>query len=282
MSIPKLWGGAIAALGRALAAPLLGRRAARARARAAEELTPVVSTSTSRGTVRLRCPSPEAVNHAAKFVRQEPETLAWIDAEVKAGDCLWDIGANIGVFSLYAALVPGVRVVAFEPGAASYAALNANILLNGAGERVEAYCLALSDAVRADAFHMTSVVAGGAMHSFGAKANVYGAFEPVFSQAALGFPADEAIRLFGLARPDHVKLDVDGNEAAILAGAPEAFTGVRTLMVEVDLEGRGADSAHQDALRRAIEAAGFALDEAHRARFPRAKNRLYRNRRFAQ
>ena len=31
------------------------------------------------------------------------------------GSCFWDIGANVGLFSLYAALRPKIDVLAFEP-----------------------------------------------------------------------------------------------------------------------------------------------------------------------
>ena len=67
-------------------------------------------------TVRMR---------ALTFETKEPETLNWIrgfDAE----DNLLDIGANIGIYSLYAAYKGG-NVTAIEPDALNYALLNLNI-----------------------------------------------------------------------------------------------------------------------------------------------------------
>ena len=76
-------------------------------------------------------------------MRTNLTTLAWID-EIGECSCLWDIGANVGVFSLYAALRPQVRVIAFEPGGGNYAALNRNIELNRMSSQISAYCIALA------------------------------------------------------------------------------------------------------------------------------------------
>jgi hypothetical protein len=47
---------------------------------------------------------------------KEVETLDWIDKAFQNDDTLFDIGANIGQYSIYAALRhPGIHVVAFEP-----------------------------------------------------------------------------------------------------------------------------------------------------------------------
>lgn len=59
----------------------------------------------------------------------EPDTIGWIEA-LPDNACLWDVGAHIGIYSLHAAMRPGIRVLAFEPSASSLAALNENIRLN--------------------------------------------------------------------------------------------------------------------------------------------------------
>ena len=48
------------------------------------------------------------------------------------GEVFWDVGANVGYFSLVAAAAVGAtgEVVAFEPGAASLERLTANVSLN--------------------------------------------------------------------------------------------------------------------------------------------------------
>ncbi len=43
------------------------------------------------------------------------------NGRVGEGEVMWDIGANIGLYTLYAALGPGARVLAFGPGARAHA-----------------------------------------------------------------------------------------------------------------------------------------------------------------
>ena len=63
---------------------------------------------------------------------KEPWTVAWLERTLRAGDVFYDVGANVGAYSLVAAaLGRAERVVAVEPGYASYAALCDNIVLNG-------------------------------------------------------------------------------------------------------------------------------------------------------
>ena len=47
--------------------------------------------------------------------RSEPETFEWIRTTLKDQEVLWDIGANVGVFSLYAALEKKNKVLSLEP-----------------------------------------------------------------------------------------------------------------------------------------------------------------------
>ena len=75
---------------------------------------------------------------------KEPATIRWIDT-FAPGEVLWDIGANIGIYSLYAGVVKRVEVLAFEPAAFNHAVLCDNIRLNGLDDRVAAYGLAFSD-----------------------------------------------------------------------------------------------------------------------------------------
>jgi hypothetical protein len=72
---------------------------------------------------------------------KEPITLAWIDTFAQ-GETLYDIGANVGMYTIYAAVVRKAAVYAFEPEALNYAELNKNIFLNDLHGRVLGYCAA--------------------------------------------------------------------------------------------------------------------------------------------
>lgn len=77
------------------------------------------------------------------FFTKEPETLAWIDG-FEFGDALWDIGANIGCYSLYAAHRKGLKVCAFEPSPVNFWLLATNLVMNDFGDSMVAYPFALS------------------------------------------------------------------------------------------------------------------------------------------
>src|SRR4029450_4527251 len=66
------------------------------------------------------------------------------------GETVVDIGANIGMYTIYAAAFAGARVFAFEPDALNYAELNKNIFVNQLNDRVSAFCLALTDESKVD------------------------------------------------------------------------------------------------------------------------------------
>jgi hypothetical protein len=51
---------------------------------------------------------------AKTFSTKEPETLEWID-QMDDGSCMWDIGANVGLYTIYAAKHRRCEVIAYEP-----------------------------------------------------------------------------------------------------------------------------------------------------------------------
>ena len=73
---------------------------------------------------------------AAGFRAEEPFTADWIERSIKPGDVLYDVGANVGPYSLIAAKATsnGARIFAFEPSAPSFHGLSRNILINDCRE----------------------------------------------------------------------------------------------------------------------------------------------------
>src|SRR5215510_9943048 len=90
-------------------------------ARIVEQLSrSLVSTiDISGGSLRFVASTPLLQARAKSVLTKEPDTIRWIDSFDRS-DVFWDVGANVGVFSLYAARSRGVRVLAFEPSADNY------------------------------------------------------------------------------------------------------------------------------------------------------------------
>ena len=100
------------------------------------------------------------------YETKEPETLDWIDGFSKE-DVLFDIGANIGLYSLYAGK-RGVRVYSFEPEGQNYAGLAHNCL-NNKLSNVTPYCMALAEREHFDLLFVTSTNPGDSQHNLGAE-----------------------------------------------------------------------------------------------------------------
>src|SRR6185437_4913944 len=88
-------------------------------------------TTVSHGGISLRLATPNwlADWRVNTFATKEPETLDWIDS-LPEGAVLWDIGANVGLYSVYAAKARRCRVWAFEPSVFNVELLARNIFLN--------------------------------------------------------------------------------------------------------------------------------------------------------
>ncbi|HUP58613.1 MAG TPA: FkbM family methyltransferase [Bdellovibrionota bacterium] len=172
-----------------------------------------------RGTLaRFTVPNPLTFWRAETLVSKEPETIEWIRS-MSEGEVLFDVGANVGLYSIYAGK-RGVRVYAFEPESANFALLNRNIQANGLSGCVEAHCLAISDRACFDRLRLSATVPGSALHSFGVNKDPCGApFAPVYEQGCLALSLDDLVYTWGFPCPAYLKIDVDGLESKVLAGA---------------------------------------------------------------
>lgn len=199
---------------------------------------------------------------ANSFNEKEPDTLDWIDACFQPGETFYDVGANIGQYTLYAARRLGgrARILAFEPEALNHAKLNRNILLNDLGDVVTAYPIAVSDRTAIQHFYSKTFAPGAALHALGEPVT-QGAvpFAPQNRQGAMAVSLDDLTGRFGLPFPDHVKIDVDGIEDKIVAGASRTLEDARlkTVLIEVfmfeDMAGK---------IESAFFARGFSLANA--------------------
>lgn len=179
---------------------------------------------------------PRLIFRATHFAQQEPDLLRWIEERYAPGEIFFDVGANIGYFSMYAALKRNVRVYAFEPESLTFASLNRNIFYNHLSEKIIALPLALSDNEAVSVLNLKSFVPGNAYNTFGAAIDFRGQeFEAEFRQGSLGMTLDYFITEFHAPEPHHVKIDVDGNEAQIIVGMARtlAARSLKTLCVEL-------------------------------------------------
>jgi FkbM family methyltransferase len=210
--------------------------------------------------LRIRVTSDEIVQLRLRPVAKEPWTVEWIEHNARDGDVLYDVGANVGAYSLIGAVAAETRVVAIEPAFANFAALCENVLLNDLADRVLPLPIVLAESSRIASLGSEGTHAGAAVHALDREGSAY-------SQPVLAFALDDLVGSFGAPQPTLMKIDVDGAEVAVLAGAAAVLRdpALRSLVIE-------AEDANTDAVIRLLQEAGFTLarriDERYGERLP--------------
>ena len=191
------------------------------------------------------------------LMTKEPDTVAWIRG-MKAGQVFFDVGANIGQYSLLA-WKQGLHVFAFEPESQNFNVLIRNLALNRvpkAGAVAFPFCI--SDEQRIDTLRLSDLRPGGSCHSFASNLNYKGeSKEWAFEQGTVGFSLDSLVLECGLPQPTHIKVDVDGFEDKVIAGADKILGDVLSVLVELD----SAQERHQKVISY-MESRGFTFDLA--------------------
>jgi FkbM family methyltransferase len=169
---------------------------------------------------------------------KEPWTVAWIERAMTPGEIVYDIGANVGAYSLIAArrVAPGGRVYACEPGYATFAHLCDNIVLNGCEAVITPLSIGLAASTGIVPFAYHKLYPGHARHRGFDAGSPSDDAEPAYRQPVPAMRMDDLVCTFGLLPPNHIKVDVDGGELAVLEGAERtlAHPGLKSVLLEVD------------------------------------------------
>ena len=219
---------------------------------------PVAQVSFKGTDISYGVPNRVAHWRISTFATKEPETVKWLTT-FECDDVFVDIGANMGLYSLFAAVYREARVYAFEPEAQNYALLNRNIELNDVADRVTAWCCALTNNTGVDRPYLSSTDAALSNHSYGAEVGpTLKARKAAFVQGSLGYTLDDRISSQAVPLPDHVKIDVDGIEHLVVAGVSNTFaqSKVKSVLIEINPH----IDAHQTLIDQ-MKDLGFSYDK---------------------
>jgi len=200
---------------------------------------------------------------AKTLFTKAPETLEWID-RMPQGAVLWDVGANVGTYSIYGAVSGKLRVFAFEPSVFNLEFLARNINLNKVVDQVTIVPMALSDRRQINEMRLTSSAWGGALSTFGETYDGNGdTIDQIFGYEIPGLTMDDARDIFAIPQPDHIKIDVDGIEALVLAGGPDVLAKTKSVLIEINDE---FEMQAKDC-ERILKSQGFVLKEKRQSDF---------------
>ena len=174
---------------------------------------------------------------ADSFSAKEPETLEWLDDSEDNG-VLFDIGANVGLYSLYYAASKKGKVYAFEPSFFNLALLAKNIFENNLQDNIKIISNPLTEENQFADFTLSTIEEGGSLSSFGVDYGHNGKIlKKSLSYQTLGFSLDHLLRNKIITDyPNLIKIDVDGIEHLILSGAIETLKhpSCKTILIEIN------------------------------------------------
>lgn len=165
----------------------------------------------------------------------EPDLISFIN-DLPKNKVIWDVGANVGYFSIFAAKM-GHKVLAFEPDQLTTNYLNKNIYVNNVSDRCLAIPIALTNKTEINVFYMRNFRPANAYNTFGRKINEWGtSFNEQFKQGAFGVKASDLVipNAFNYySNPYFLKVDVDGNELLVLLGFGKKLANIKYLCIEL-------------------------------------------------
>jgi FkbM family methyltransferase len=211
----------------------------RFRAESAECLVVIDEVDTKYGKLKYFCMGWIPLWRSQTLFIKEPEMIEWIDVMDKR-HTLWDIGANVGLYSVYAGL-KGMKVFAFEPSALNTFLISKNIEVNQLKDNVSLFPIAISDKSEFGYLNMTSTELGGALNEFNEtdiKSVGSGTYQAdvVFKQGMFAYSIDELIEKCNFEVPDYIKIDVDSIEDRIIYGAHKTLFNKKLKGVFLELD----------------------------------------------
>jgi len=171
---------------------------------------------------------------ADSFSTKEPDTLSWIDS-FDAKSTFWDIGANIGIYSCYAAKKKNCNVYAFEPSIFNLEWLGRNVQINGLVNNITIIPIPLTKSVSKNTLNFSTTEWSGALSTFGQNYGHDGkSMENIFKFSTIGLSMNDIKQILEVPQPNYIKIDVDGIEHLIIEGGEKVLFHAKELLVEIN------------------------------------------------
>jgi len=175
------------------------------------------------------------------FFTKEVDTINWIKSFKRKKNVFWDIGANIGNYSIFSAILNNnTKVYAFEPSVLNLRVLSRNISINNLEKKITIIQLPLSNkSNQINLMQETTFEEGGSFNSFGVKYNsnlkTIKKSDIKNKYNILGTSLDSLVRSKSIDLPDYIKIDVDGIEHLILSGSKKILVNkkIKSILIEL-------------------------------------------------
>ena len=195
----------------------------------------------NRKKIKFYIPTEITHSRVQSIFAKEPETINWIN-NFKNNKTFWDIGANIGIYSIYAATkFTKLKIIAFEPSTSNTRTLSRNISINNFDNKIKIFPIALCNKPNIlSKFNENRFYEGWSGSTFDNNSDADG-------KKLLKKNIKNNYQIFGtsindilskriLEVPNYIKIDVDGIEHLILEGAKNFLKhkNLREILVEMN------------------------------------------------
>jgi FkbM family methyltransferase len=191
--------------------------------------------------IQFYIPSLISAYRAKTFFSKEPDTIDWIKKKGGADKILYDVGANMGIYSIYYAKMFKSNVYAFEPSFKNLDLLVKNINLNLLADKVHAISNPLSkNFIFSNFFQIKSSpgFAGATFNDNLVKKNMITKDTNWSTESleynTLGLSIDNLTALNLIKKPDLLKIDVDGNELDVIEGCRKTIEQSNTISILIE------------------------------------------------
>ena len=195
--------------------------------------------------IKFYCPSKIASFRIKTFFTKEPETIDWMNEYGSGNKILYDIGANMGIYTIYYAKKFDAKVYAFEPNFKNLDLLTKNIRLNLVEKQATIIPNPISDKFLISNFFQLRPDAGEASATFNDKKIIEELLKKNINNDSieyrtLGLSLDNLIELNLLERPDLIKIDVDGNELDIINGFKRTINKLKNISILIETQAKNS------------------------------------------
>ncbi|SDM88294.1 methyltransferase, FkbM family [Daejeonella rubra] len=230
---------------------------------------------TIKDNFKIYAQNPLEEYRADSFFTKEPETVAWIDS-FNSDDIFFDIGANVGIYSLYATIRHSCKTYSFEPYHKNYFRLLDNISLNNVQDICLPFLCGLYSQTKIDTFYVSDDRTSSSGHQVGTDVDEHGnKFIALQKYPLFVFALDDFIKLYNIPFPNHIKIDVDGVEDEIIKGMQEILANPSLKSVSIEINNGSGDRID---VKDIFKNFGFSTDNSfnvhpNHSRFRRAQNK---------
>jgi len=170
--------------------------------------------------IRLRADNLVTHFRSNLFFVKEKEVRFFIDKNLSKDNVFFDIGANIGIFSIYAAVRKNAHVYAFEPEYSNLSLLKENILVNNLINKIYPFSLAIGKDNNITNLHIADTTPGAAVSSISSEKlnKTHESYDVIWKEGVMEMKLDEICAQLNII-PSMIKIDTDGNEKNVILGA---------------------------------------------------------------